>query len=375
MSFRVDPDAVDAMAMMMGRACEAAQLFSAHALTGADNVDEGMLLNTVFDALDKYQALAQFNLERGFTLSGTCSETLAKAAKYYRDTEEATAAAMDRTFPEPIQPPRTFPMQYNPPWRSFIDVYNASEDPRKPGSDYAGTATPTEGSLKVGDGWPVLEIVGALNEITGKISVAQHVRDLLKFATGVDWIGRITEYISGDWVELMRQGMALRDISVAYGRISANVMRGWSDLGPRWGGNAAGTARDWLWDYARNASLFSGFCDQAGVAVQNFARSAYHGMQALDIAVDFLLDALVDVLLKASGASDLIGTAIGMLRGTMPHELLAGVVAGATKVADALDLIEAAVHTLKGVAAFREGNEAVHSMAWPPLEYSHPAVP
>ncbi len=373
-SFRVNAWAVEAMGAMMGRTCDAAQLFYAHALSGASNVDEGMLLNTVFDALDKYQAYAEFNLQAGWHLSGTCSEALRKAAKYYQDTDERAAAAMDATFPGAVSPPHVFTMQYHSPGNAFVDTYDAAEDPRKPGSDYGGTATPTEDTLKVGDGWPVLEITGAINEILGKVSVAQHVRDLLKFLTGTDWIEKVTTYISGDWVELMRQGMAMRDISVAFGRISANVMRGWSDLGPLWDGNAAGTARDWLWDYAHNATEFGMFCDNAGVAVQNFARAAYHGLQALDIAVDWLLDALVDVLLKAPGAGDLIGAAIGMLRGTMPHELLAGVLAGVTKVGDALDLIEAAVNTFKGVAAFHTANESVQTMAWPPLEYAHPAV-
>ncbi|RSM75913.1 hypothetical protein DMH04_37005 [Kibdelosporangium aridum] len=344
MGFRVDSGAVDSMAIMMGRACDAAQLFYAHALTPADNVDEGTLLNTVFETVDKYRAFAEFNLERGWHLAGACSQTLAKAAKYYRETEEGAAADTDATFPQPIQPPRTFPTQYNPPWRAFNDVYDAAECPRKPGSEYAGTPAPTGQS-----GWPVIEITGAVHEILGKVSVAPHVRDLVRLATGTDWFEKIAQYVSGNWVELMRQGMALRDVSVAYGRIGANVMRGWNDLGPRWDGNAAGTARDWLWDYARNASLFSGFCDQAGVAVQNFARSAYHGMQALSVAIDWLLDALIDVLLGGA--------------------LLAGVFASVSKVGDALDLIEAAVHTFKGVAAFQEP-----AMAWPALEYSHPAV-
>lgn len=336
------------MAIMMGRACDAAQLFHAHALTGAAKAGKGMLLDTVFEALDKYHAFASFSLERGWHLAGACSESLATAAKYYRETEDA--AAMDATFPPPVQPARTFPMQYNPPWRAFKDVYDAAEDPRKPGTDYVGTATPTGHS----DGWPVIEIPSVVTKILAKISVAQHVRDLLKAVTGTDWIEKITRYVKGDWVELMRQGMALRDVSVAYGRIGANVMRGWGDLGPRWNGNAAATARDWLWDYARNASLFSGFCDQAGVAVQNFARSAYHGMQALSVAIDWLLDALIDVLLRASDIS---------------HEVFAGVFASVSKVDDALDLIEAAVHAFKGVAAFRVG-----TVEWPVLEYNHPAV-
>ena len=49
MSFRVNPWAVEAMGAMMERTCDAAQLFYANALSSADNVDEGMLLNTVFE--------------------------------------------------------------------------------------------------------------------------------------------------------------------------------------------------------------------------------------------------------------------------------------------------------------------------------------
>jgi hypothetical protein len=371
--FGVNADAIDSMAYMMERTSEAAQLFYAHALTGAKNVDEGMLLNTVFDALDKYQAYAQVDLERGFHLSGACSETLRKAAEYYRNTDDATAAAMDATFPGPTEPAKS-PLPYNPNWKAFQEVYDAGEDPRSPGKDYSGTATPTEDTLKVGDGWPVLEIVGTVNEIMGKISVAQHIRDLVKYLTGVDWFGRVYNYIAGNWVELMRQGMAFQDISVAYGRINANVMRGWSDLGPRWQGNAGGAARQWLWNYGSSAAHFSGFCDQAGVAVRNFARSAYHGMQALTIAVDWLVDALIDLLLKRAGASGMIGGVIDAIRGKVPTHLLAGVWAGIGKVGDALDLIEGAVHTLKAVAAFREGNKEIYTMVWPTLEYSHPAV-
>lgn len=375
MSFRVNPWAVEAMGAMMGRTCDAAQLYYAHALTGASNVDEGMLLNTVFEALDKYQALAEFNMKAGWHLAGTCSEALSKAAKYYEDTDARSAAALDATFPGPVQPPHVFNMQYNSPGNAFRDVYDAAEDPRKPGADYSGTATPTEDTLKVGDGWPVLEITGAINDILGKVSVAGHVRDLLKHLTGTDWIEKVTTYISGDWVELMRQGMALRDVAVAYGRINANVMRGWSDLAPLWDGNAAGTARDWLWNYSTTASLFAGFCDQAGVAVQNFARAAYHGLQAVDIAVDMLIDTLVEFLIKAPGSADILGGLIAAVRGTVNvPELIAGVAAGITGVSDALDLLEAAVNAFKGVAAFKTAEEHVYTMTWPPLEYSHPAV-
>lgn len=375
MSFRVNPWAVEAMGAMMERTCDAAQLFYANALSGADNVDEGMLLNTVFEALDKYQALAEFNLQAGWHLAGTCSEALRKAAKYYTDADERSAAALDATFPGPVQPPHTFNMHYHSPGNTFVDTYDAAEDPRKPGTDYGGTATPTEDTLKVGDGWFVLEITSTVNDILGKVSVAGHIRDLLKHVTGKDWIEVVTTYISGDWVELMRQGMALRDVAVAYGRINANVMRGWSDLGPLWDGNAAGTARDWLWDYATNASMFAGFCDQAGVAVQNFARAAYHGLQAVDIAVDMLIDTLVELMIRAPGSADILGGILAAVRGTVNvPELLAGVAAGISGVSDALDLLEAAVNAFKGVAAFKTAEESVYTMTWPALEYSHPAV-
>src|SRR5688500_6340419 len=98
------------MAIMMGRVSDAGQLFHAHALTEAGEDDEGMLLTTVFDALGKYQSTAGLCLERGFRLAGACSETLAKAAKYYRETDNDVAATVAATLPRPVQPPRSLPM-------------------------------------------------------------------------------------------------------------------------------------------------------------------------------------------------------------------------------------------------------------------------
>jgi hypothetical protein len=375
MSFYVEPAAVAGLGALVTRNAGAAGKYATYNTgTGPNELGEGLIINLCAESLDRWQRLAEENTGKAADLLTGCGEQLAKAAKFYQATDLKQAERLDATYPPGGGNDKLTPGEVRAPdsTSDFSDWEDASRDPRNPALEYAGPPWPTEAEA-AGTGWDI-KLEEEVDRITGAVSLARHLRDLLAKIVGIDFVDLIITLISGKWDLFMYQGACMEDLNPGFTRIRENVDRGRFAVQDRWEGNAAGAAEVWLLNYSLAAGELATFGRDAGWKVKNFGRAAYHQFEALNIAVDYLIDTLFDAALKTAAGP--VGAGISILRGENPLEAFASVISAATQVSTILDAIRALAHEFQSVAELVAGNGEIAANSWPanPGGYQHPAV-
>lgn len=375
MSFHVEPAAVAGLGTLVSRNAGAAACYARYnTASGPNELGEGLIINMCAESLDRWQALAEQNTRKATDLLTGCGEQLTKAAQFYRTTDLERARALDATYPPGGGNAKLRPDEVVAPNSAgdFSDWEDASRDPRNPANEYAGPPWPTEAEA-AGTGWD-LDLEEQVDRITGAVSLARHLRDLLAKIVGIDLVDLIVTLISGKWDLLMYQGACIEDLHPGFTRIRENVDRGRYAVQDRWEGNAAGAAEVWLLNYSSAAGELATFGREAGWKVKNFGRAAYHQFVALNIAVDSLIDSLFDAAMRTAAGP--IGAGISILRGENPLEAFASVISAATQVSTILDGLRTLGHEFQSVAEIVAGNGEVAARGWPsnPGGYQHPAV-
>jgi hypothetical protein len=181
--------------------------------------------------------------------------------------------------------------------------------------------------------------------------------------------------VTGDWNLLLQQGMVFEDTGLAFGKIKQNIDRGRLGIQERWTGHAGEAARAWLTDYSYACAAHSKFCTEAGWKIKNFARAAYDAMQALDIALESLLDAALSKVLKLGKALELALLGIvGLSDGESVRQAIAGVLAEASPLRAAIDGLTALAHTVASVSELVAGNGEIAAQTFPGEPYKHPGT-
>lgn len=371
MNFKVDPPSVSALAKLMGRAGAAASIFAAaNNGAGPSELGEG-LLGMLAGPLDKWQALGLSNCQRASTLADQCDSALVEAAKFYVATDAAEEARLDSKYPAATSQ-RVGGATVTAPETAggFTDWEDAWRDPHNPEFPYTAPPEPRDND---GRGWD-FDLDGEIDKLTGAASVAPYVRDLLKWLVGWDPFAAVTTLVAGDWKGLMRQGSVFEDTATAFGRIKTNVDRGRYAIQDRWDGNAAAALENWLAAYSQGCADHAKFCLEAGWKIKNFARSAFHAFQALNVAMDSLIDSVLEALLKVKGMGAVVGGVVNVIRGEKPEKAFAAVVYSVLPIADLLDQVRMLAHSIQSAAEMVAGNGEVAAAAWPGEPYRHPAV-
>lgn len=373
MSFYVQPSAVDGLSTLVTRNAGGAQLFASYNNgSGPNELGEGLLINLCAQSLDRWQQLAEDNSRRGADLLAGCGEQLRQAAVFYEKTDRELAGKLDNTYPPGGGAAPLEPGQVRAPDSAsdFTDWENPSSNPRDPGREYQGPPQPTEADA-AGSGWDI-DLEGEVDRVTGAVSLARQIRDLLKAILGFDLVDVVVTLITGNWEMLLYQAMCVEDLDPGFTRIRENLDRGRFAVQDRWDGNAAGAAEVWLLNYGLAADELATFGREAGWKMKNFAHAAYHQFQALNIAIDFLIDTLLDVALAAGGG--LIGGAISILRGENPIEAVGSVVSAYSQVSTILDGLRFLGHEFVSIAELVAGNGEIVARSWPsnPGGYHHP---
>lgn len=83
---------------------------------------------------------------------------------------------------------------------------------------------PQESAAVPGD-WP-FALEDEISNLTGKASVASHIRELIRTLIGADPFEPLIMLVSGDWHMLLLQAMAFEDTGIAFEKIADNVNRG-----------------------------------------------------------------------------------------------------------------------------------------------------
>jgi uncharacterized protein YukE len=169
--------------------------------------------------------------------------------------------------------------------------------------------------------------------------------------------------------------MVFEDTGLAFGKIKQNIDRGRLGIQDRWTGHAGEAARAWLTDYSHACAAHAKFCTDAGWKIKNFARAAYDAMQALDIALESLLDSALSKVLKIGKALELALLGIvGLGDGESVRQAIAGILAEASPLRAAIDTLTALAHSVASVSELVAGNGEIAAQAWPGEPYKHPGT-
>ena len=368
--FRADPDAIGKLAVLLGRAASAAGLYAA-AAQGPSELGEG-LLGMLAAPLDRWQELGVANDRKAQSLADACDTTLVAVAKLYRETDHEAAAKADRSYPEALSERVTADDVASPETAAaFTDFDNASSNPRHPELPYTTPDNPAEDAF---GGWNI-ELQRIADKIAGGASISGPVRGLLTKLVGMDLLETIEKLVAGDWNALLVQGMVFEDTGLAFGKIKQNIDRGRFGIQERWTGHAGEAARAWLTDYSYACAAHAKFSTEAGWKIKNFARASYDAMQALDIALEALLDATLSKVLKLGKALELTLLGIvGLSDGESVRQAIAGILAEVSPLRNAIDGLTALAHTVASISELVAGNGEIAAQSWPGEPYKHPGT-
>lgn len=373
MSFYVDAAAVAGLSALVTRNGGGAQLFANYNKgSGPNEFGEGVLINLCAQSLDRWQQLARDNSQRGADLLLGCGHQLEHAAELYAGVDHEYAAKLDATYPHgggaaPLEPGQ---VRAADSAGEFTDWENPSSNPRDPSKEYQGPPTLGEADA-AGSGWNI-DLEGEVDRVTGAVSLARQIRDVLRAILGLDPFDVALTLIAGHWELLLYQARCVEDLDPGFTRIRENLDRGRFAVQDRWEGNAAGAFEVWMLNYCLAADELATFGREAGWKMRNFAEAAYHQFQALNIAIDFLIDLVLDLVLAGGGT--MIGGALSVLRGENPIEAIGSIVAAYGQVSTILDAIRVLGHELVSISDVVAGNGEAVARSWPtnPSEYVHP---
>ncbi|WP_309115027.1 hypothetical protein [Saccharothrix sp.] len=330
-----------------------------------DGYQEG-LLGLLNEPLNEVQRIGEANTRHAADLARTSGAEFARLAVRYARPDVAAARALDATYPG-ATPTRIDEADVVAPDAGF----DGGRDPAaNPAEQYPGVP-PNPDEKAVAEGWNV-DFEKGVDELLGRCSVAQHVRDLMKALTGRDVFEELTRLVGGDWSNLYRQGQAFADTAYACTIVKENVDRGRYLVQDKWNGNAADAAESWLAEYSAVCHGHVEFMTDVSGQIKKFASAAYHAVGALTILVDTLLDAVVDLLTRNAGA--FIGGAISVLRGQNPLHGVVSVMFAVSKISSAIDAIRAAAHVAVSGLQVLVANGEVVAKQWPCTPYDHKEV-
>ncbi|MEJ2859158.1 MULTISPECIES: hypothetical protein [unclassified Saccharothrix] len=367
--FVVDPPSVAGLGRLVARNGEAIGRFVQELeYRRPDGYQEG-LLGLLNEPLNQVQRVGEANTRHGADLAAASGTEFGKVAAYYVRTDRAKASELDGKYPG-ATPTRIDEDDVVAPDATFDEGRDPAADPADPSRPYQGVPKDPD-EKAVAEGWPV-DIEQRLDELLGRCSVAQHVRDLMRALTNRDVFEELTRLVGGDWSNLYRQGQAFEDTAYAYSIVKENVDRGRYLVQDKWDGNAANAAESWLAEYSAACQGHVEFMTEVAGQIKKFASAAYHAVSALTILVDTLLDTLVDLLTRNAGA--FIGGAISVLRGQNPLHGVVSVLLSVSKISSAIDAVRAAAHVAVSALQVLVGNGEVVAKLWPCLPYDHAAV-
>lgn len=290
--FFVRPEAVDGLAGLVRKQGDGAgdfqQAFRNTIVRGDDG--EG-LLALIWPKLDDWRDNTRNHLGIAFNWGVSGGDALHCAAVWYRNTDRAKVAELDRQLRE-IGGERVGRDEVRDPasagtFREVAPVDYPGPDPAKI-DDPAWWPVRAEKAAE-----DIVDLGGALGD------VAEFVEDI----TGVDIFHLASRAVIGDWKALQERAVLFRDAESGFADIAANIHQGHYGIQDQWTGRAADAAMDWLDKYRTACLDLSGYCGAAGDAIEGLARAAYHLMQDLKHGLGALIDILLLIYTRGSTAA------------------------------------------------------------------------
>jgi len=82
------------------------------------------------------------------------------------------------------------------------------------------------------------------------VSPSAWINAAIEELTGVDVIGWMTNWVSGDWAAIWKFGDALHNLGQCLEQLGINIQQGMLDLDPAWDGNASDAAYQYFSNFA-----------------------------------------------------------------------------------------------------------------------------
>lgn len=368
--FKVVPDSVFRLGMLVERASADADVFVGH-FNHDPYSNEGGCFDLIARPLAQLRHQGLTNTQKARDLAKSSANELFATYHWYRGKEQEALARLDAAYPEATSERQD---EYGLPnaigTYSFDDIADGA-DPHNTGRRYGGPGTPDFDAALRRDGWAI-DWENKLDELGDRVSISGIARGLLVKICGHDPLEKVEKLISGDWLGIYVESVVFKDTAKAFEVIRNNVRRGRFAIQDDWEGNAAGAAENWLQSYAAACAEHTEFLEDAARKMERLAKAAYHRFRSLHTAVDTLIDMFADVAAMANLPNFAI-----MLAGAAKNGLsdfFKAIIALVNEITGLIDLVWALAHEFAGIFAAAAGQGQVVAAKWPCLAYDHPAA-
>ncbi|MER7455647.1 hypothetical protein [Micromonospora sp. NPDC126480] len=359
MSFFVEPAALVNYARQLDRASDDASAIAGYVGTYAKEATGGELIAIAAEGHRHAVTVISDTLRRLTTLLDASGPELAAAAAYYRQTDLAAAASLDRTLlgAAPCQPSTAVEQELAAiacPPPSFTDTRDATghlTPPPEPDAPPNALAwmdylSPTSWAMKGFD-----------------------------IVFGFDPISWLQERMFGNWETLATMQPVLANTGFALHDLALNTQSGAGSLRQMWQGQAGEAAYSYFTQLANGAAGLRGPLNDIGHEYKVMADSVWSINEALGGVIKGLVDAAIIAGIAAAAGTATSATGIGAVVG---YGVAAGEIAYMLKLwAQATQLYQhatAAVLAFRSALAHRIGDlESVKLPAMPGNSgYNHP---
>lgn len=297
MVFRVVPDDLEAFSAQVDRAADAAVESKIYVERYAGAGQGGDPFDLAKSAHENAVATIVARLQGSATaLRGSGSE-LRAAARYYRVTDRASAEKIDATLPNTAQ---NVPSPLTEAWKADICRPGAYQDDRRPLDRLVAVGEPDYSH-------PL--------SVLDNISVSHWANEAFSEVFGFDPIGRITDYVAGDWTALAQTGIAIGNIAEAVYDLGFNVQAGTIYVSGDWEGTAAAAATTYFTSTANRIAAWREPMKEISRQYEIMGHGVASAAEALSGIIKSLLDSAILAGIAAAGGTIASETGVGALIG------------------------------------------------------------
>ncbi|TMM35772.1 MAG: hypothetical protein E6F99_18295 [Actinobacteria bacterium] len=165
------------------------------------------------------------------------------------------------------------------------------------------------------------------------VSPSAWINAAIEELTGVDVIGWMTNWVSGDWAAIWKFGDALHNLGQCLEQLGINIQQGMLDLDPAWDGNASDAAYQYFSNFAAAVGGQQSSLYDIGENYHKAALGAWQLANQLGNIVQALADKAIIAGIAAAAGTATAESGVGAIVGYGVAGLM---------VVDMLDLINKA---------------------------------
>lgn len=298
MSLLVEPWALSGYARQIHRATDDAGAVQSYVTKHTEGATGGELIEIANEGHQHAVGIIDGALKRLVQILQASAPELDAAATYYRQTDLAAAAAVDRTMPQTLgQCPTTLEYEFNSMVCKPVDF----TDPRL-----------VTGRLK-----PPPEPATPHNALgfMDYVSPTSWAMKGCDIVLGFDPVSWLQERFAGDWEALASMDAVLGNAAEGLHDLAFNIQSGVTTVHPKWQGNAGDAAYEYFTDLATSIVALEAPLREIGHAYKVMADAVWAAGEALGGIIKGLLDAAIIAGISAAAGTATSWTGVGAAAG------------------------------------------------------------